>query len=306
LLSIPLFGEAAITGRGQGKISSAGPSTITSVGAGWREGELSQQDAPFFIEITSGAAAGMVFLISTATANTSDTLTIAPSEAASVDLTKIGINTSGTGGDSYKIWAADTLGGFFGAPTPGGIQGGATAREADTVILVSNGSASTYFYNTAITPPGWVKVSVGMPRADHVPIPPYSGVQYSRISSSPMEIVATGAVPAGIRQVAIKNSGATILAPHWPLPQTLASLRLQDIPGWRRGNSAREADTVVMVNAGAAATFFHNGTHWRRVAPGNQIADGTAVPVGASLLINRKGVDGGYSVYSHQAPYRLD
>jgi len=306
LLSIPLIGTEGLTGHARGRITSVSPSSITSEGAGWAVGELSRSSAPFFIEITSGEASGRVFLISTEVPNTADTINIAAAEAVVTDLTQIGIKAGPGVGDSYQIWPVDTISSFFGVPSVNGIQGGATAREADTILLVTNGSSSTYFYNTAITPPGWVKVSLGLQRADHVPIPPHSGIQYGRIAPTPLEITAVGAVPTGKRQVPVKNSGTTLLSSYWPHSQTLSTFALQNTPGWRSGVSGRDADTVVLVNNGSASTFFHDGSHWRRVSPGTPVADGTVIPLGSSLLVSRKGTGSGYSIYANGAPYRFD
>ena len=53
------------------------------------------------------------------------------------------------------------------------------------------------------------------------------------------------------------------------------------------------------------STFFHDGTTWRRVALGSPTANANVVPVGASILINKKGGASGFASYEHAAPYNL-
>jgi hypothetical protein len=306
LVSIPLLEEADIQGSATGRITAVGSNTITAAGVGWTPGQLSTAAAPHLVEITSGSLRGRMFLISSATANTADTVTVDPVETAQVsDLRNMQINAGAESGDTFKIRPVDTLSSFFGTPESSLIQGGSSAASADTVTLVVNGNATTYFYNTATTPRRWSRVAFGNPDASHTPLLPYAGLQYGRLGATPLQFIVTGRVPSGQRQVGIKNSGPTILSPYWPVSQTLAGLALQNVPQWKTGSSAATADTVVVAATGGTSTFFHDGTNWRRVAFGNPLANTNTVPVGASLLLNRKGAAGGYSDYVQNAPYNI-
>ena len=306
LVSIPLLEDVTITGKSTGRITGVGANTITSTGAGWTAGALSTARAPYLLEITSGAAQGRMLLISTATANTTDTVTIDSGEAArSGDLQNLGIVTGAESGDTYRLRAVDTLGSFFGTPESTLVRGGTSANNADTITIVSNGSSQNYFYNTAANPPRWSRVALGSPDASHTPIPPYAGVQYARIANTPLEFIVTGKVPSGDREVSIKNSGVTLLAPFWPVNQTLADLGIQNTPNWTSAASAAAADTVVLSSGGSVSTFFHDGTNWKRVALSSPTANTNVVPVGASIMINKKGAAGGYASYEHVAPYNF-
>jgi hypothetical protein len=246
-----------------------------------------------------------MLLISTATANTTDTVTIDSGESARVgDLTSLGITTDVGTGDTFRLWPCDTLGSFFGTPGTTGIQGGGSAAGADTVVLISNGDPTTYFYNTGLTPQRWVRVGLGG-GADsaNVPIPPYAGVQYSRLAATPLEFRTIGRMPVGWRRVAIKNSGTTLLAPFWPVDQTLAALGLHNLPGWKRASTPSSADTVVLMPGGSPSTYFHNGTSWRRVGLGGGNSDSVIVPTGSSIQINKLGSEPGFAIYQHGAPY---
>ena len=247
-----------------------------------------------------------MLLISTTTANTADTVTIDATEMIRVgDLTAMGIATDAATGDTFRIWPGDTLSSFFGTPETTGIQGGASADKADTVVMTINGTARTYFYNTDSTPPRWSATTFGTPDASNVPILPYAGMQYSRLAATPLEFRVLGRMPVGMRKVAIKNSGTTLLAPFWPVNQTLSALGLHSLPGWLSSTSSSSADTVVLTVNGSASTFFHDGTNWRRVGLGGGNANNTVVPAGASLMINKRGNTPGFTTYQHSAPYNF-
>jgi hypothetical protein len=72
-----------------------------------------------------------------------------------------------------------------------------------------------------------------------------------------------------------------------------------------KGNTPSLADTLVMTTGTTSFTYFHNGANWMRVFAGGQIANNDVIPVGASLMINKKGSAGGFSFYREPAPYTL-
>ncbi len=300
LFSIPLLGEPSIEGRDAGVVSQVGSNSITSSNAGWVVGEMSNRNAPYLMEMTSGELEGRIFILSTSVANTSDAVFIDDSEfETGQSLSSLGVSA----GDRYKIWPADTLGSLFGEAREGGVQGGITPQTADTIVLVSSGSASTYFFNTGATPPRWTKVALGSPDATHTVIPPYTAVQYARIANTALDLVMVGAVPEGRRVVRIKDSGPTLLSAYWAAPQTLDQLALETTPGWRAGSNAAVADTVVLVSRGGAATYFHDGVHWRRVSFGAPLAGSAQIPIGGGIMVSRRGAGAGGSHYQSYSPY---
>jgi hypothetical protein len=309
LFSLPLLETESISGQVAGTITGITSNTISNSNAGWTAGALSNPASPYLIQITSGAAEGRMFLISSSAAtggaiagaaNTATQVTISSLDTAQVDLTALGI-VAGT--DTYKIFACDTLSSFFGTPASTGVQGGTSSANADTIVAVINGSSSTYFYST--TNNRWSRVALGSPDASNVPLLPYYGIQYARIASSPLSFVVTGAVPTEQRQVAVKNSGPTMLAQYWPADSTLGTLGLQNLAGWQSGASASAADTVVLTSAGSANTYFYNGTNWKRVALGSPNADTTPVLPGTTISINKRGSASGYTTLTQQTPYSL-
>jgi hypothetical protein len=310
LFSLPMLEAQTITGQVSGVVTGVSSNSISNANAGWTTGALSQPATPYLIQITSGVAEGRMFLIASSagtggaiagTANTATTVTVSSLDSAQVDLTTLGI-VNGT--DTYKIYACDTLSSFFGSGNATGAdapRGGTSSANADTIVVVANGSSTTYFYST--TSNRWARVALGSPDASNVPLLPYYGIQFQRLASSALSFVVTGEVPMEKRQVAVKRSGATILSQYWPADSTLGSLGLQNLAGWQTGSSASTADTVVLTSGGTANTYFYNGTNWKRVALGSPNADTTPVPIGTSISISKKGSAAGFATLSQNPPY---
>jgi hypothetical protein len=311
LFSLPLLENESINGQVAGIITGVTANSVSNSNAGWTAGALSNPASPYLIMITSGPAEGRMFLIASSattggaiagTPNTATTVTVSSVDAAQVDLTTLGIRT---GTDTYRIVPCDTLSSFFGTPSSTGVQGGTSATNTDTIVAVVNGSATTYFYNTGVTPNRWSRVALGSPDSSNVPLLPYYGIQYSRLPASALSFVITGAVPTINRQVGVKNSGPTLLAQYWPADSTLASIGLQNLAGWQSGAAAAAADTVVLTSNGSANTYFYDGSNWRRVGLGGQISNDVPIPVGATISINKRGSAAGYSTLTQQRPYSL-
>jgi hypothetical protein len=307
LFSVPLMEVESITGPVAGVITGVTSNSISNSNAGWTAGALSQPATPYLIQITSGVAEGRLFLIASSantggaisgTANTSTTVSVSSVDSAQTDLTSLGI-VAGT--DTYKIYACDTLSSFFGTPAATGIQGGASANTADSIIAIVNGSASTYFYNTGVTPARWARAALGSPDASNVPLLPYYGVQYSRIATAPWSRTVTGSVPVDPRKVAVKNSGNTILSQFWPVDSTLATSGLSTVV--TAGANANTADTVRLTSAGSVTTYFYDGTNWRRQALGSPLANDTPIPLGTAMQIFRRGAAAGYTTLNQAVPY---
>jgi hypothetical protein len=310
LFSLPLLETESIDGQVAGTITEVTANTISNSSANWTAGALSNPATPYLIQITSGAAEGRMFLISSSssaggaiggTPNTPTTVAVSSVDATQVDLTTLGIVE---GIDTYKIYACDTLSSFFGTPATTNVQGGTSAANSDTIIIISNGSAKTYFYSTSSS--RWTQVTLGSPDASNVPLIPYYGIQYARLPATPLTFTVTGIVPTEGRKVSIKNSGPTLLSQYWPVESTLADLGLQGLPGWLSGASASVSDTVLLISGGSASTFWFNGTNWKKVTLGSPISDLTPVPIGSSVLINRKGTAAGYTPLAQIVPYNLD
>jgi hypothetical protein len=280
-----------------GQITSFTSNSISNSNAAWTPGELSTVASPTLIQITSGNATGRMFLVASSPANTSTSLTISSTDSAQVDLTNLGISV----GDSYTILSCDTLSSLFGTPATSGVLGGASAAVSDSIILVFNGSASTYFYST--TNSKWIKVAPGNPDATNTPIPPYYGIQYQRLAATPLSFTFTGNVPTKQRQLSIKNSGTTLLSQFYPTDVTLVSLGLQNLSGWVSNAASSSADTVLITTAGSASTYWFNGTNWKKIGPGTPTSDSTIITPGTSISIFKRGSTSGYASFVQSLPY---
>ena len=305
-ISIPLLDTANIDGQAVGQITGLSANTITNSNAGWAINGLSAATNPHLIQITSGNAAGRMFLIAT-NPNTATSLTINATDILQGSLTDLGVAV----GDSYKIVPCDTLNTLFGtnptAAPPAGlaVRGGTSTTNSDNVNVIVNGGVRTYFYRTNGTP-GWVATTFGNPASGNTPLPPYAGLQYIRRTNSPISFTATGSVPTLLRRVMVKNSGQTLLSQYWPANSTVAGLNLQSIPGWVSNANPANADKAVIVSTnGAEATYFYDGANWKQQAFGNPVRNTNTVALGSAIRIIKIGSAGGYSTYSNAVPYNL-
>ncbi len=305
LISLPLLQTAQLTGHSTGTISALTANSVSDATAGWASGELSASSTPKLLLITSGLAKGYMFLLSTTVPNTADTVTLSASDQAAINLQNLGISV-GPSGDTYRILECDTLSSLLGTPASTGIQGGTTSAQSDTVILVVNGIASTYFYKTDAVPARWTKVTFGNPDASNTPVAPYYGIQYGRLPASQVTLSVTGDVPVEPRTVLIKNSGTTFLSQYFPTDTTLVNTGISSISGWLSGANATVADTVTLTSNGIASKYWFDGTNWRKSTFGNPVSDSTVIAAGTTLYIVKKGIATGYTPLTQELPYALN
>jgi hypothetical protein len=297
-ISAPLWMESSISGASIGRITGVTSSTVTMTGANWTPGGLSNAPVPHFIQITSGAAIGRTFLISTASANTSETLTVDASEG--VNLTTLGITTGASSGDTFKIFAADTLSLLL--PGDSGVLAGASAAVSDLVYLHIGGTWRSYFYSSVNN--RWQQNTFGTPNASNVPLGPQGAVMYSRLAASPLNITVTGTVPMIERKVQVANNGVTFLSSGWPVNTTLQTSGIQNIAGWVSSSSPTSADIVQIMVSGTWRKYYYDGTNWRQVTFGTPLANSQSLPAGSAYLLVRTGGSGS-SVLTQAAPYSI-
>lgn len=308
LISLPLLAsdntipsQGVITG-----VKDAKTLLVNPLGAGvggtlvLPAGHLSRPAVPFLLLFTSGEAEGLMFLVSSTTPNTESEITLNDPNDPLFDLRTLNIHS----GDSFKLYLCDTLLSVFGTPETSDLKGGTSASNADTVTLVTNGSASTYFYSTSLG--RWARVSLGSPDSNHVPLLPYYGIQYGRLANTDFSLVSTGEVPRVKRKVKVRASGPTLLAPYWPTDSNLFSQGLQSSPNWAAASSPSLADRVVMTTpAGSALTYTFDGQNWRRIGLGSSLSDSTAVSTGSAMLLNRIPGRSSHTILEQLPPYSL-
>jgi hypothetical protein len=287
------FPAHAITGLSTGAIASVTANTITVTGAGWTPAQLTAPATPYLIKFTTGAATGRTFLLSTTTPNTADTVTLAAEQA---DLTALGVAAT----DTFELLHCDTLAGLLGTPATTGILGGTTAASADNVVLVADGVQRTYYYNTTLN--RWTLDAAGSPDASDTPLLPDTGLLYSRLAGTPLELIVTGRAPTRTRVAEVKNSGPTLLSQNWPADLTLAASNLNRIPGWITSTAASAADKVKLYLNDTLYTYWHDGTNWRRQTLGSPVSNHVVLPAASAVTLERTGTATGRSTLVQVRP----
>lgn len=298
LISIPLLQQdPAVPPRGVVASVEKSAVSVEPFGGGLPTSFLSQADRPFLFLVESGDAAGLMFLVSTASPNSESRIVLTDPHDPSLDLLAAGVRS----GDRYRLLACDTLLSFFGTPETTGVVGGVSPNLADTVTLVQNGSSSTYYYSTTFG--RWVRVALGSPVANDVPLLPYYGIQYSRIGASPLRLVSIGEVPTVPRKVKVKNGGTTLLGSFWPTPVSLSDSGVAGLSGWQSSGQTQPPDRIVLAAAGSTSTYSHDGVNWRRVGLGRPISDTISLPVGGASLITKSPQASPHSILDQNVPY---
>lgn len=297
VISFPLNGSSTASGLLRGTITGVTANSLANTAAGWQPAELSAAATPHIIRITSGAAKGRSFLISTSTANTATTVTIDSEEALLIDLRTSGI----AAGDSYEILACDTLSSVLGTPTTTGILGGPNADAADIVQILVQGQYRKYYYNT--TRSAWIRVGLESV-SPNVALRPDTALIYSRLGQTPLELTILGRVPTTERKSLVANTGPTLLANGWPVATTLATSGISDLAGWVKNSSANVADSVQVNINGTWLKYYHDGTQWRRVGT-NTPSNNVVLGVADGVLIGKQGNQAGASTLNQNLPYNL-
>lgn len=303
-LALPLVAPATgVTGKTMGRITAVGSNTLEDTTAGWTAGELSNPATPICIRITSGAAEGRTFLISTSTQNTADTVTLDSAYLGGLDLTGLGITTGSQDGDTYELLNCDTLSGLFGTPQDTGILGGPSANNADNVWIFIQGGWSKFYFDTDTNL--WTKITLGSPDASNQPIPPDAGILYSRFDASPIELILLGRVPDTDRQARVNAGGLTPLGVTWPVETQLQDAGIENIGGWVSSANASQADEVRLFKNGGWNKYWYDGTNWRQRTLGSPIADTEPIPAGSVILIFKRTPTASDQTLSQTMPYTL-
>jgi hypothetical protein len=302
LVSAPLLNEDPdIVSRGTiVRVISKNSIEIQPIPSGVQipEGYLSRPEYPFLLMITTGSSAGSVFLVTSNRPETTATgmVSVKDPHDSSMDLTTAGLLP----GDQYRLLICDTLLSLFGTPATTGVVGGNTPRLADNVVLVSNGTATTHYYNTSLN--RWTRVGIGSPDSSNTPILPYHGAQYARIGSSPMKINFYGSVPYTPRRMKIRSQGITLLSSYWPATISLAQSGLEQVPGWRFSENLNAADRVVMTSEGQVFTYIHDTIGWKKLSIGRPDSSNIGIPPASALMISRSS-SGNPSLFIQNSPY---
>lgn len=275
-VSIPLYQTADF----QSSVAAApapGSSDITLTSAAFSANQFTA--TPHLVRVKSGALTGKFWTISTHSANT---LTVAEPNGGVVNLTGLVL------GDSCEILPANTLGTVFGSATPiAGLGVGTSAGGVDVDnVLVWNGGTGTfdtYFYHSGNS--RWQK---GISNATNVILFPDDSVFLVRKVASTLAFTTMGTVPSTTERTELFGAANNFVSNRFPVDLTLGTSGIENTPGWVKGTSANQSDTVLLWNAGTGSWdtyFFHSGnSRWQK---GISNATAAAVPAGSGLFIVR-------------------
>ena len=280
-LSFPLLAPPqGIQGVSSGDVSLVGADFIEIIGANWSPGQLSFPDLPFFVRFTSGEAKGLTLLVSSSTPNTSIKLFFDESVLEGLTLVELGVAS----GDSFSIFAADTIRSAFGDES-NGITGGSGIDDADMVQMYRDGAWERYFFDNSRSE--WVQLRRGFPSVDNVPIAPQSAVLFSRVGNTPLSFTLSGSV-ANDRLETVVPAGVSFIGTGRPTQTTISDLGLENIPGWKADSEFENSDTVDIYLDGAWNRYWFDGTNWRQFRRGFPVSDDVELSSGMGIVLNRR------------------
>jgi uncharacterized protein (TIGR02597 family) len=294
-LRLPI--SESFVGKSAGKVTSLTSTTLSDATAAWAAGALSQAATPYYIKLTSGAAAGAMWQVSTTAANTASSVTI-------LNLSGRDPLTAGAlVGDAYEIIPADTLSTLF-----AGLEsqiGGLNIDAADNVKLHDGASWRTFYYNSSAGVQQWREGSSSFNR-NNIIVRPNSGVIYTRRGQTPITLMVMGLVVIGSEKFVVQSTGASFIGGVYPVDRQLASLNLQSMPGFVvNSGDLNAADKVKFYDGSSWRLLSYNGSQWREGAS-NFNRNTLMVPAGTPVIIERGvGAAGNAVLATVPAPYTL-
>ena len=240
---------------------------------------------PYYLEITSGTAAGTTYDVSSISGTT---ITLAQNLASTVAAPV-----------SFKLRKHWTLGTVF---QPTDLTAG-TVLTADTVSIYSATTASydTYYYRTG---QGWRKTTDGVTDAGPTPIYPDDALVVSRKNAAAVPVVVTGSVKTGQTSFPIAT-GLNILSNPYAAAMTLSSCGIYNAGDPSHSISAGtvlNADQVQLFNgSGYDLYYYRTGQGWRKTTDNVTDAGPTPIPAGAAILVKRNGAPFNWIIPQHPA-----
>ena len=266
----------------QGTIASISGTTINVNGASWTAGAGFNGDSTntYYAE---------VFNTTNHPGALSDILTTGSSSVTTHD----NLSAFASAGDSIRIRQHVTINQFLGANNTYGLLGSGDSSTADSILVYSGDTQTTYWYYTG-TPPGlsdagWYDLN-GNP-AGSVTIAPSEGVLIRRRGTGNVTITATGTVKTGNTLFPVVH-GYNILGTLSAQGLTLDSSGLQTSGLVGSGDSST-SDLVLVFSGGNQTTYwYYTGTPpglsdagWYDLN-GNPAGSISLAP-GAAFIVNR-------------------
>jgi hypothetical protein len=287
--SIPLLHGSVGAGATVGRIETVGTNFITDSSAGWTAGAFSTTANPYYLRIKTGASAGRVLLVNTASANTATQMNL---KNDGTDLTQAGIAT-GVNGDIYELVLADTLSSLFGSTT---LQGGPNSSTADVVQVWSGTAWQLFYYNTTDLRWELSTDTSASPSRDNFVLRPDRGILIARRAATALTMYVNGRVPDATPRYFQSRPGVTFLSNGLPVGITLGTLSMQTIaPGWIAGSdpttATSTADTIQVWSGTAWFVFYYDSVNNRWQLNTDTGASPTRntfnIPAGRPIMVRR-------------------
>jgi uncharacterized protein (TIGR02597 family) len=265
--------------------SITGGNTIIDLDSAWTDDLYNGANGAYYVEITGPTGA----------AGIGTTYDIQQTSAANQSITVAQTFANGiTAGATFRIRKHWTVAGVFGATNGGGLASG-DANTADTVrVYGASGSYDTFYYSNVAGDLGWRKVNVGgVDQAGRV-IYPDDGLVITRKAATAANVILMGSVKTGQTSSPILT-GMNVVANPYAASMTLADSGLytgDSSTGLAPGGASR-ADLVQIFNGTTYDSYFYSnsagvGTGWRKAGGGSVDQASVQIPVGASIIIQRK------------------
>lgn len=268
----------------QGAVTSRGTESITDSGANWTDNQFNGANGEFYLEITSGPAAGTTTDILSTSAATK-TLTLDD------DLSSLL-----AGGEQYRIRKHRTIDDVFGKNNAAKLKSSTTVSSSDEVRLFNPVTQAflVYYYNSTVS--GWRSSTSATADASSTKLYMDQGVAIRRRAAGDITLVVTGAVKTGptIIPIGVNSNLCANMYPAGTL--TLGNCGLYTgnaATGLMGAGKVGNADEVQIWTGSAFRRYFYKtsgtgGVGWRASDSLSSDARNLQIPIGSSIYVVRK------------------
>jgi hypothetical protein len=292
-------------GASSGKVTSVTSGTgnnvvITVNNAGWDPLQFRNPAQPYAIRFMSGLAVGRTLQIPTnQTTNTASTV--------NADHQQVTVVGQVAAGDTFEIFPLDTISSFFADMVAGGvILSNANPDLADNVLVLLGGQWNTYYHDGS----HWrLRGFPALVQDNLLILRPDVGYLFRRRATTPINFTALGKVPSTDIKVVVANQGNTFVGNVFPVARSLASIGVQNNPGWISSlaatNSATGLDKILLQTGSLFQQYYYDGAQGRWEISGINFTANLAV--GRPFVLSRLTTNPtGRSVYNFGIPYNLN
>jgi uncharacterized protein (TIGR02597 family) len=318
--SAPLCNDPMYTGAVSGisTVTASSPDTV-SVGdtpAPWTAGQFGNPATPYFLKFLSGEESGRVLQV---LSNTSSSLTLDTTDETTQTAPLNTSNFTVAEGDTFEVFAGDTLGLMFGLNTTQSplvlVGGGNTTADTVNIFNRSANRFQAFYFDTTA---GFWKPAGGSANSNNEIIYPYASFLITRRQNQAAStFVLTGRV-AEVSHLVKTVGGNTAVydSTGYPVDVMLSQLKLTNwakapVPTPPALPNIVNADTIAVWNStnNRFDSYFQvadaNST-WRVVGGGSTDESSFVIPAGTTVsFLKRTTVSGATSYLQPVLPYSL-